>query len=126
MKLQLDSGSAQYLIHGYCDESVTINGRELRASFILSPDALVEDWFPQAVRQLAREHVEQIILHQPEVVILGTGLRTQFPSADVMKPLLAAAIGYEVMDTRAACRCYAVMVSEGRRVVAAMLPPCAE
>jgi uncharacterized protein len=33
-----------------------------------------------------------------------------------------AGIGYEVMDTAAACRTYAVLRSEGRKVLAALFP----
>jgi uncharacterized protein len=36
--------------------------------------------------------------------------------------LTNARIGVEVMDTRAACRTYNILMSEGRRVLAVILP----
>ena len=38
------------------------------------------------------------------------------------KVLFEARVGFEAMDTRAACRTYNILMSEGRRVLAAMLP----
>jgi len=38
-----------------------------------------------------------------------------------MRPLIDKRIGMETMDTAAACRTYNVLVSEGRRVIAALL-----
>ena len=54
-------------------------------------------------------------------MLLGTGSRLHFPPAAVLMPLIAAQIGYEVMDTGAACRTFNVLAGEGRRVVAALL-----
>jgi uncharacterized protein len=38
-----------------------------------------------------------------------------------LAPLIAAGIGYEVMDTGAACRTYNVLMAENRKVAAALL-----
>lgn len=126
MKLQRDTGDARYMIRGYSEKAVLINDAEVQQSIIIMPDCLVADWPPQSFTDLSIEHLEAVALLQPEVVVLGTGQRTRFPPAEVMRPLIDAAIGYEVMDTRAACRCYAVLVAEGRKVAAALLPPNAE
>jgi uncharacterized protein len=37
-----------------------------------------------------------------------------------MQPLMQQRIGFEVMDTAAACRTYNILMSEGRRVAAAL------
>lgn len=126
MRLQLDTGGARYVIRGYSATAVMVNDEELARSFILTPDALIADWAPQRSEEIAVEHVEQLVRLDPEIVIIGTGRRLQFPRTEVVAPLIDAAIGYEVMDTRAACRCYAVLVSEGRRVAGAILPPDAD
>jgi uncharacterized protein len=36
-------------------------------------------------------------------------------------PLASARVGFEVMDTQAACRTYNILVAEGRRVLAVLL-----
>lgn len=64
----------------------------------------------------ALENPEQI-----EVVLIGTGPKQIFLPAAVTSELLALRIGVEVMDTPAAARTYNILMSEGRRVVAALI-----
>ena len=59
----------------------------------------------------------------PDVVLLGTGSRMVLPPPAVRQALRAAGIALEPMDTGAACRTYNVLMAEGRRVAAALLPP---
>jgi uncharacterized protein len=44
-----------------------------------------------------------------------------FPTAQALRPLIDAKIGYEIMDTAAACRTYAILMAEERRVLAALI-----
>lgn len=62
------------------------------------------------------ENPEQI-----EVVLIGTGPQQQFLHPRLTSPLLSARIGVEVMDSQAAARTYNILMSEGRRVVAALI-----
>jgi uncharacterized protein len=55
------------------------------------------------------------------VVLLGTGQRQRFPHPGLTHTLAATRIGFEVMDTAAACRTYNILMAEGRRVAAALL-----
>ena len=71
--------------------------------------------------QLAPEHFAELAEQAPEIVILGTGARQQFPAPALLRPLLERGIGVEVMDTGAACRTYNIVVAEGRQVIAALL-----
>jgi uncharacterized protein len=57
------------------------------------------------------------------LVIFGSGAQLRFPRPLWLAPLIQMGIGVETMDTPAACRTYNVLASEGRRVVAALLPP---
>ena len=59
---------------------------------------------------------------RPEVILLGTGNRLQFPHPRLTRPLQQAGIGLEAMDTVAACRTYNILMAEGRQVLAALLP----
>lgn len=62
------------------------------------------------------ENPEQI-----EVLLIGTGTKQQFLAVEVVSDLLSLGIGVEMMDTPAAARTYNILMSEGRRVVAALL-----
>jgi len=61
----------------------------------------------------------------PEVILIGTGLHQCFLAPEMLAPLLALGVGIETMSTQAAARTYNILMAEGRRVVAALLP-CTE
>ena len=66
---------------------------------------------------------EAMLALTPEVVLLGTGSRQRFAHPRLHACLSAARIGLECMDTGAACRTYNILMAEGRRVLAALIPP---
>ncbi len=70
---------------------------------------------------LEAAHFEPVAALAPDVVIYGSGARLRFPHPSLLRVLIERRIGFETMDTAAACRTYNVLVSEGRRVVAALL-----
>ncbi|QXT39234.1 Mth938-like domain-containing protein [Gymnodinialimonas ceratoperidinii] len=57
-----------------------------------------------------------------DVLLLGTGAEIAHPPAALRRAVEAAGLGLEVMASSAACRTYNVLLAEGRRVGAAMLP----
>mmetsp|Transcript_6672 Transcript_6672/g.11640 ORF Transcript_6672/g.11640 Transcript_6672/m.11640 type:complete len:118 (+) Transcript_6672:573-926(+) len=57
-----------------------------------------------------------------DVMLLGTGAEIAHPPAALRHVVEAAGLGLEVMASSAACRTYNVLLAEGRRVGAAMLP----
>jgi uncharacterized protein len=63
----------------------------------------------------------QLAILAPEIIVLGTGAKQHFPDYDLLQPLINKQIGLEVMATDAACRTYNILMSEGRRVAAALL-----
>lgn len=57
-----------------------------------------------------------------DVMFVGTGAEIAHLPGDMRAAADAAGLGLEAMNTPAACRTYNVLVSEGRRVAAAVLP----
>lgn len=57
-----------------------------------------------------------------DLLILGTGAVIAHPPPDFRAALERAAIAVEPMASPAACRTYNVLLSEGRRVAAALIP----
>jgi uncharacterized protein len=57
-----------------------------------------------------------------DVLLLGMGSVISHPPAAFVEALNAQDIGIEVMASPAACRTYNVLLSEGRRIAAALLP----
>jgi uncharacterized protein len=57
-----------------------------------------------------------------ELLVVGCGARSVFVPPDVRAALKAAGLAIEVVDTGSACRMYNVLLAEGRRVAAALIP----
>lgn len=122
MKIELDSNAnSQHHIASYGAGSVVIGEQHYSTSLIVSPDRIIPDWEPECFDDLAAHHLETVVTMQPEIVVIGTGRSLRFPAPEVLEPLLKQEIGYEIMDTGAACRCYNILTTEGRRVIAALL-----
>lgn len=73
---------------------------------------------------LTLDHFRELIERKNEidVVLLGTGAQIKLLSPEFRLELKNAGLAVEAMDTGAACRTYNVLMAEGRRVVAALLP----
>lgn len=121
MKLQPDRISSANVISGYTPDSVAINGQPWSQSAVVPWAGEVAAWEVGRFEEVSSAHLEPIARLAPELVILGTGARQRFPRPQVLRPLIEARIGFEIMDTAAACRTYNILVSEGRSVVAALL-----
>lgn len=93
----------------------------LSSSFIISPRHLIQNWPPLTIESLLAEHLESLVELQPEIVILGTGHKLQFPETKILAQLHNQQLGVEIMDTAAACRTYNILMMEGRFVVAGMI-----
>lgn len=119
MQLVQDLPDFRYVLRAVAAGAVTVNEQVLTRSFLLAPDALVEDW-PHADPLVAAD-MDAVLALGPELVLLGTGERQRFPAPAVMAACLTRGIGIEVMDNAAAARTFNVLALEGRRVVAAFV-----
>lgn len=57
-----------------------------------------------------------------DLLLLGTGRDLAPPPADLRAAIEATGLGLEVMASPSACRTYNVLLAEGRRIGAALLP----
>ncbi|HEX6829035.1 MAG TPA: Mth938-like domain-containing protein [Burkholderiales bacterium] len=121
MKLHLDRPGKLNAITGYGEDYVMVNAVRHERSLVVTPQQVVADWPVSAIETIAPEQVAILVGLDPEIVLLGTGRRLAFPAPQVLAPLAQARIGVEVMDSRAACRTYNILMAEGRRVAAAII-----
>jgi uncharacterized protein len=120
LKLHLAGGAGLNLFSGYGPGYVAVNGARHERSLVLFPGAL-ESWAPDDFDALDAEDLAPLADRGLELVIVGTGARLRFPRPAILAPLAKAGVGVEVMDTQAACRTYNILVSEGRKVAAAVI-----
>lgn len=121
MHIQLETGGQANLIRTYTPGLISVNQNSYTRSLIVLPGQIISDWPPQNFAELTAAHIGILVSLRPELLILGTGRRQQFPPAAILAPLATAGIGWEIMDTGAACRTYNILMSEGRNVAAALL-----
>lgn len=121
MKLHTATPSDSLAVTAYDAAGISVAGRRLTRSFILTPQRLIENWPPVSATALVAADLEILATLDCPIVLLGTGLRQHFPAPALLRPLLARRIGVEVMDSFAACRTYNILMAEGRAVVAALI-----
>jgi uncharacterized protein len=109
------------VIRAYAPGRINVSDALLTKSFIVAADTLVQDWPPQRFEELTSEHLKAALALEPEILIIGTGKEQHFLPGELMAALSKSGMGLEVMDTAAACRTYNVLLSEDRKVVAALL-----
>jgi uncharacterized protein len=121
LKLQSDPHSGANTITGYGPGYVEINQTPYAHAVLLSSDGAISEWPLKSFEELAATHFDQMVNLQPELILIGTGSRQRFPKPELLKTLISAKIGFEIMDSQAACRTYNILVGEGRRVLLALI-----
>lgn len=115
--------SDRQVIDGYGDGQFCVSGKWRTGAVVVLPDR-TQPWDVPDFPALTVDHFAVVVGAQPrvELLLLGTGARMQLLPKAVRQSLREAGLVVEVMDTGAACRTYNVLLAEGRRVGAALLP----
>lgn len=121
MKIDRVAAEGRNVFTAYDDGWVEVSGRRHAANVVVAGDRVVPGWTEGGLESLTREQVESLVALAPEILLIGSGRAFRFPSPALLAPLYAARVGVEVMDTRAACRTYNILLAEGRGVVAALI-----
>ncbi|PWR24841.1 Mth938-like domain-containing protein [Zavarzinia aquatilis] len=91
---------------------------------VLVTSGRVAPWSVAALDALDAAAMAPLIARRDdyEFVLIGCGAQFGLLPKAAKQALRDAGIRFDVMDTGAACRTYNVLVAEGRRVAAALLP----
>ena len=122
MKLHAAQTGSLNTVTGYGAGYVEINAVRHQGPVLLRPEGDILPWAPPADGKLMPSHLEGQLAQAPEIVIFGTGPTQRLPGPETLVAFNRAGMGLEAMDTAAACRTYNILMAEGRRVVAALLP----
>lgn len=145
MELHLESNPGLNTVTAYGHNYIEINAVRYDYAVYFSPEQAIKRWDIQAPGDITAGELRQVAgvddtggtdplafldgtgqpekpADAPEVVLIGTGARQHLLPARVTQGLLGIGIGVEAMDTQAAARTYNILMAEGRRVVAALLP----
>lgn len=112
---EVSYGSAR-AIDGYGPGFFRVGGHVLRGA------CLITTWDAGPWGGLSDTAAPLSLNGRIDVLLLGMGAEIAHPPAAFRQALEAAGIGVEVMNSPAACRTYNVLLGEGRRIAAALLP----
>jgi uncharacterized protein len=121
MKLHLNNFAEQFAITGHGAGFVQVAGERIATPLIVLPERLIAPWQVADPTRLAVDDFAELLTASPEVVIFGSGPHFRFPDPRISYAFGAKRIGFDCMDTPAACRTFNVLLSEGRRIAAALL-----
>ncbi len=111
------------VIRTYGPGRFVIGEREWREPVLVTPAATTA-WKVARAEELSTESLA-FLREGPspaELLVLGCGARAVFVAPPLRAELKAFGLALEVVDTGSACRIYNVLLAEGRRVAAALIP----
>lgn len=146
MKLHSDSNAALNTVTAYGDGYIEVNQKRYEGTVTFAPEGDVVSLAIMTLPEITAEVLMRaagVTAPAPdpfaeledgpqapriappgstEVLLVGTGRQQRFLRPEVVGPVMMLGVGVEVMDTQAAARTYNILMAEGRRVVAFLLP----
>jgi len=121
--LRTPDASQIQVIRSYGRGHFQIGNTDWRCPVLVTPGA-TSAWNVTRADQVALE-ILALLAAAPartEFLVLGCGPRALFIAPATRAELKTAGFALEVVDTGSACRIYNVLLAEGRRVAAALVP----
>jgi len=116
-------GQGDALFKAYGDDYIQF-GKTKHSSLLLNKGVvLASPWQVNSLQQLCAHDFAVFADDTPEVLLIGTGRRTCFPSQDVYAELQTLPYPIEYMGTHAAARTYNLLLGEGRNIAIALFSP---
>jgi uncharacterized protein len=120
MKFVRDPGSMITVRH-IEQGRIKIGNEELTENVVLFRDTIYRGWMPADIEKPGVDDLAELLEQNPELIIYGTGWQSRLPPRELVFALARRGIGFEMMDTPAACRTFNVLVSEDRDVAAVLV-----
>lgn len=118
----IDQPDCDFYIKYYQDGCVTLNtGLQVTGSMLYFTDQAPQPWPVNSATSLSETNLEPIKSYQPELLILGTGVKQVFPKMSLFIPLQHDGVGVEVMHNKVACQTFNLLADEGRKVLLALI-----
>jgi len=119
IKLNNNDSSANKII-SYSNNCFQFGNKVVQKNIVISRDRICENFLTDNYRDFALQHLDKLILWQPEIIVIGSGKKLNFPNKEWADYVNMKNIGFEIMSTGAACRSYNLLIDEGRNVVACL------
>lgn len=122
MELNPEPITTELRIVSYAPGKIQVNEQIYTQSCMIYLNQVISPWLESSAKSLQAKDLCVLLTLQPrpEIILLGVGETLFFPPAEIFAEIYEAQIGIEVMTTRAACRTYNLLSSDGRNVAAAL------
>jgi uncharacterized protein len=114
----------QQIIQSYAGGQFKVSGKVYQGSVIVTPDQTFSWESPGGIEGLKATDFDILGAGnaKPDIILLGTGKNMAIPPPELRNSLKNKGLTIDFMDTGAACRTYNVLMAEGRRIAALLLP----
>ncbi|MCW0236477.1 MAG: Mth938-like domain-containing protein [Ferrovibrio sp.] len=111
------------VINAYGDGGFRITGRHWTESVLVFPGQTLS-WGIADIAALTPQSLDAVFTMDPvvELLLIGCGPNMVFIDKAVRAEIRARGLVIEALDTGAACRTYNLLMGEGRRIAAALIP----
>lgn len=115
--------AGRQIIESYGQGGFRVSGVAFDGAVLVTPERTA-GWDVARFDALTPESFRPVVEAEPrpELLLVGSGPKMLLLPSRLRQEVRAAGVVIEVMDTGAACRTYNVLLGEGRRVAAALLP----
>jgi uncharacterized protein len=100
---------------------IQIGNESVSHDVLLTVDQAIRPWTASDIAALDESDFAPVIESQPEIIVLGTGWQPRFPPRELIFAMARRGIGFETMNTPAACRTFNILLNEGRRAAAVLI-----
>ncbi len=100
---------------------IKVGDQAITCNVTLFRETVDSGWMLDADGELPADVIDALIEQRPEVIVVGAGWQSRLPPRDLMFRLAREGIGFEIMDTPAACRTFNILVSEDRDAAALLV-----
>lgn len=122
MDFSEDFSQATVIVQTYQPGVITINNKNFKKAIVITPERITEDFLPQKMEEINEEHINRLCQSGAEVILLGTGEKQQLLPKNLFIAAAKLNKTIDVMNTAAACRTFSVLSTDGRMVIAALIP----
>jgi uncharacterized protein len=111
--------SGKKIITAYGDGGFSINNEKIMGSLIVMPDRIIS--WGVTEDNFSVQSLEFLSNHQNDILLLGLGKQHHILPTHLLQNIKKHTRSVDIMTTGAACRTYNILLSEGRKVVAALI-----
>jgi len=100
---------------------IWIGDEKITENVILFRDEIKRNFSLIGSADLNEHMIGNLVTKQPEIIIFGCGFKPIIPPQKLIFSLARKGIGFECMDTPAACRTFNILISEDRDAAAILI-----